>query len=215
MFRSVIDVTPDHGLISLRFRPMARPRSDEAREAAIEATVDVVLEHGVAGVTFEEVAARSGVAKSTLYRHFGTKQAMVVAAAMSCYAEQPTPDTGDLEQDLRDCFDKGRALEDERRLPDIMPALLAASERDEDLQVVVSRMHEEKRRPLLTVLKLAQLRGEIGMDVDLDVFVSMLIGPFVLKRVILREEITPELREAVIQTAATALRATASTPVLA
>ena len=189
---------------------MARPRSDEAREAAIAATVDVALEQGVTGVTFEEVAARSGVAKSTLYRHFGTKQAMVVAAAMSCYAEQPTPDTGDLEQDLREVFEKGRALEEARRLPDILRALLAASEQDEELQAIVNRMHAEKRRPLLTVLKLAQLRGEIGMDVDLEVFVSMLIGPFVLKRMVLREEITPELREAVIRTAVTALRATAS-----
>ena len=76
-------------------------------------------------------------------------------------------------------------------------------------------MHDEKRRPLLTVLKLAQLRGEIGRDVDLEVFVSMLIGPFVLKRLVLREEITPELREAVIRTAVTALRATAAAPVAA
>jgi AcrR family transcriptional regulator len=194
---------------------MARPRSDEAREAAIAATVDVALEHGVTGVTFEEVAARSGVAKSTLYRHFGTKKAMVVAAAMSCYAEQPTPDNGDLEQDLREVFDKGRALEEARRLPDILRVLLAASEHDDELQAIVNRMHAEKRRPLLTVLKLAQLRGEIGMDVDLEVFVSMLIGPFVLKRLVLREEVTPELREAVIRTAVTALRATAAAPAAA
>ena len=143
------------------------------------------------------------------------RAAMVVAAALSCYAEQPTPDNGDLEQDLREVFDKGRALEEARRLPDILRVLLAASEHDDELQAIVNRMHAEKRRPLLTVLKLAQLRGEIGMDVDLEVFVSMLIGPFVLKRLVLREEITPELREAVIRTAVTALRATAAAPAAA
>jgi AcrR family transcriptional regulator len=41
---------------------MARPRSEEAREAALEATVELVLERGVEGVTFEDVATRSGVA---------------------------------------------------------------------------------------------------------------------------------------------------------
>ncbi|MEQ1787759.1 MAG: helix-turn-helix domain-containing protein, partial [Acidimicrobiales bacterium] len=75
---------------------MARPRSEEARQAALDATVDLLLANGVEGVTFDDVAARSGVAKTTLYRHFGSKQAMVVTAASSCFVELATPDTGDL-----------------------------------------------------------------------------------------------------------------------
>src|SRR4051794_30547765 len=63
---------------------VARPRSEEAHRAAISATVEVLLESGVEGVTLEEVAARSGVAKSTLYRHFGSKEALVAVAARGC-----------------------------------------------------------------------------------------------------------------------------------
>ena len=55
---------------------MARPRSSVAHQAALDATVDVLLEAGAEGVTLEEVAARSGVARSTLYRHFGSKEAL-------------------------------------------------------------------------------------------------------------------------------------------
>src|SRR5262245_61300263 len=102
---------------------VARPRSEEARVAALDATLDLVLELGVDGVTFDEVAARSGVAKTTLYRHFGTKQAMLVAAASSCYVEHPTPDTGDLLEDLRRIFDKGNDAEEKHRIPDVMPRL--------------------------------------------------------------------------------------------
>jgi AcrR family transcriptional regulator len=189
---------------------MARPRSEEAREAALEATVDLVLDHGVAGVTFEDVAARSGVAKSTLYRHFGTKQAMVVAAAYSCFVEHPTPDTGDLADDLRIIFEKGKKVEEERRLPDILPALLSASVNDPELHQLVKAIHDERRRPIRTVLQLAQLRGEIGRDIDLEIALSMLIGPFVMRRIIDREEITPEFREAVITTAVAGLRTTAA-----
>ena len=84
-----------------------------------------------------------------------------------------------------------------------------------ELQKLVASMHEEKRRPIRTVLQLAQLRGEIGHDIDLEIALSMLIGPFVLKRMIDREEVTPEFREAVIRTAVAGLRAMAELEQLA
>jgi AcrR family transcriptional regulator len=189
---------------------VARPRSEEAREAALAATVDLVLALGVEGVTFEEVAARSGVAKTTLYRHFGTKQAMVAAAAGSCFVEITTPDTGDLAEDLRTIFDRFKHAEEERRLPDIMPALLTASASDPELHELVASMHEERRRPIRTALQLAQLRGEISRDLDLDIAVALLIGPFVQRRMIDRVEVTPEFRDAVLQSVVAGLRATAT-----
>ncbi len=191
---------------------MARPRSEEAREAALAATVDLVLSYGVEGVTFEEVAARSGVAKTTLYRHFGTKQAMVAAAAGSCFVEIATPDTGDLADDLRTIFDRFKDVEEDRRLPDIMPALLTASGSDPELHALVASMHEERRRPIRTVLQLAQLRGEISRDLDLDIALSLLIGPFVLRRMVDRGEVTPEFRDAVLESVVAGLRATATVP---
>ena len=187
---------------------MARPRSEEARQAALAATVDLVLDSGVEGVTFEEVAARSGVAKSTLYRHFGSKQAMVVEAATNCFVELATPDTGDLATDLRMIFDKSRNADDQRRVPDLMPALLAASDRDPDLHDLVREVLEERRRPIRTALRLAQLRGEIGRDLDLDLALALLIGPFTQKRVVDREEITPAFVDEVITHVVAALRAT-------
>lgn len=189
---------------------MARPRSEEARDAALAATVDVILSSGVEGVTFEEVAARSGVAKSTLYRHFGTKQAMVAAAAGSCYVEIATPDTGDLAEDLRTIFDRFQLIEEKRRLPDVMPALLTASSSDPELQELVTAMLEERRRPIRTVLQLAQLRGEITRDLDLDIALALLIGPFVQRRMIDRTEVTPEFRDAVLTSVVAGLRAMAT-----
>ncbi len=189
---------------------MGRPRSEQAREAALAATVELVLARGVEGVTFEEVACRSGVAKTTLYRHFGTKHAMVAAAAGSCVVEHPTPDTGDLETDLRTIFERFKVTEEERRLHDIMPALLTASGEDPELHALLVSMLEERRRPIRTVLRLAQLRGEIAADLDLDVALTMLIGPFVQRRTIDRLEITPEFTDAVLRSVVAGLRATAA-----
>jgi AcrR family transcriptional regulator len=177
---------------------MARPRSEEARQAALDATVDLLLANGVEGVTFDDVAARSGVAKTTLYRHFGTKQAMVVAAASSCLVELPTPDTGDLRRDLQLICDRWKETEEAHRVPDLIPVLLAASDRDPDLHALVVAMLAERRRPMRTVLQLAQLRGEIDPGLDLDLALTLLTGPFVQRRMVDREEITDEFRDAVL-----------------
>jgi AcrR family transcriptional regulator len=195
---------------------MARPRSEEARQAALDATVELMLAHGVDGVTFEEVAAISGVAKTTLYRHFGSKQAMVVAAASSCFEEMPTPDSGDLADDLRIIFDRWRADDspDAGRMHDLLPALVAAGERDPDLHDLVRSMLDERRRPIRTVLQLAQLRGEISAELDLEVMLSLLTGPFVQRKMLDHLEITDEFRDAVLEHVVAGLRATAHrTPV--
>jgi AcrR family transcriptional regulator len=188
---------------------MGRPRSEEARQAALTATVDLLLEHGIEAVAFEDVAARSGVAKSTLYRHFGSKHGMIAAAVRSTLVEAPTPDTGDLAADLTAIFVHAEQIDAEHRTGEVMAALLAASERDDELRRNLLAMREERRRPVRTVLQLAQLRGEISRDLDLEFAIALLIGPFVQRRLIDRVEVTREFRTAVIDHVVVALRALA------
>lgn len=188
---------------------MARPRSEEARRAALDATIELALANGIEAVTFEDVATRSGVAKTTLYRHFGSKQAMVVEAVKGCFVAQPTPDTGDLAQDLHLIFEKGKESDEEHHVPDLIPALVAAGDRDIELRTLVGQMLEERRRPIRTVLQLAQLRGEIGRDVDLDIALNLLIGPIIMRRVIDRQEVSPEFVHAVVDHVVAGLRASA------
>ena len=57
---------------------MGRPLSDEARERMLRAALEVVLEIGVPGFTIDEVARRSGVAKTTIYRHFDSRNDLLV-----------------------------------------------------------------------------------------------------------------------------------------
>jgi AcrR family transcriptional regulator len=192
---------------------MARPRSAEAHRAALDATVQVLLESGVEGVTLEEVAARSGVAKSTLYRHFGSKQALVVAAARGCVVEHPTPDTGSLSTDIDFLFERYEDAEEAHHIPSLLPMLIDASMRDPELQALVTEMLDERRRPLRTVLQLAQHRGEIRDDIDLDVAISMLVGPITHRLLFDRVEVTPEFKRTVFDTVITALRLPAPAPV--
>jgi AcrR family transcriptional regulator len=192
---------------------VARPRSEQAHRAAIDTTVEVLLESGVEGVTLDEVAARSGVAKSTLYRHFGSKEALIAKAARGCVTEHPTPDTGNLEDDLLFLFGRYEEADQMKRFPQLIPMLIDAGTRDPKMQEVVDEVILERRRPIYTVVKLAQLRGEISPDLDLDVAVATIVGPITYRRIVERREVTPEFKKQSLHCAVAALRSTADQPV--
>ncbi|WP_421118024.1 TetR/AcrR family transcriptional regulator [Aquihabitans daechungensis] len=188
---------------------MARPRSEQAHRSAIQTTVEVLLESGVDGVTFDEISSRSGVAKSTLYRHFGSKEALIALAARGCIVEHPTPDTGNLEDDLLFLFGRYDEADQVKPLPQMLPMLIDAGTRDPKMQEVVDDVINERRRPIHTVIKLAQMRGEVSPDLDLDAAVATIVGPLTYRRIVERKEVTHEFRHQVLRGAVAALRSTA------
>src|SRR5690348_11593173 len=78
-----------------------RPRSQEADRAILTATVELLAERGLAAMSIEEVAARAGVGKTTIYRRWPSKGLLALDAfVVSFRAEQPLPGTGSLRGDL-------------------------------------------------------------------------------------------------------------------
>ena len=191
---------------------MARPRSEQAHRAAIDATAALLLDAGVEGVSFEEVAKRSGVAKTTLYRHFESREGLIAAAAQRCVVVHPTPDTGSLADDLRFLYDCFAKAEEDEQVSDLLPLLIDAARRDQAIESIVGSILAERRRPILTVLRLAQLRGEISNDLDLDDALAIIIGPFNFRRLVEGRDVTPEFAETVLVATIAGLRATASVP---
>lgn len=169
----------------------------------------MLLESGVEGVTLDEVAARSGVAKSTLYRHFGSKEAMIAVAARGCVTEHPTPDTGNLEDDLMFLFGRYEEADQVKRFPQLIPMLIDAGTRDPKMQEIVDEVVNERSRPIYTVVKLAQMRGEVSPDLDLEVAVATIVGPLTYRRIVERKDVTAEFKAQSLRCAIAALRSTA------
>jgi len=80
-----------------------RPRSEQARLAILDATGELLLEHGLPGVSMDAVAERAGVSKATIYRWWPSKETLALEAVYRAWsaAEAPQPDTGSLRGDLR------------------------------------------------------------------------------------------------------------------
>ena len=56
------------------------PRTENARERILHTAYDLFAHHGIRAVGVDRIVAESGVAKTTLYRHFASKDDLVVAA---------------------------------------------------------------------------------------------------------------------------------------
>ncbi|MCS0636024.1 TetR/AcrR family transcriptional regulator [Streptomyces sp. LP05-1] len=85
-------------------RPARRPggRSARVRAAVHRAVTELVAERGYGNVTVGEVAARAGVADTSVYRRWGSLEALLTEVVMSWLTDQsPIPDTGSLRGDLR------------------------------------------------------------------------------------------------------------------
>jgi AcrR family transcriptional regulator len=162
-------------------RRPGRPRDARADRAILEATLDLVGEIGLAGLTVDAVAARAGVSKATIYRRWASKEALVLNAWQECVARTPAPDTGSLRGDLEaligslhDGIGSGTMLR-------VFPQMVAAARTNEELSEEYRRFVAERRRPMREVLRRARSRGEIAEDVDLDVVHDLLVGPLVYR----------------------------------
>src|SRR5258707_9557057 len=98
-------------------RRPGRPRSEQAEQAIIDATLDLFAEQGFEGVCVEAVAARAGVGKATIYRRWPNKEELLLAALGSMKSPIPELSGISVRDDLlarlpvraEDKLDPGRA----------------------------------------------------------------------------------------------------------
>jgi AcrR family transcriptional regulator len=175
-------------------------RSERARQAVLNATSDLVAEVGVERTTIDEIASRSGVAKTTIYRHFASKEVLVVEAVHACTSIPVVTDTGSLRDDLISCFSGTTKASYDGRLGDMMLSLMDAAQRDPELGRLVRAQTDQRRRVAGDVIRRAVARGDLPADVDVDLLVTLLAGPLVYTKIVRRLRVTDELVAAVVDT---------------
>src|SRR5215475_466986 len=82
-----------------------RPRDPALEAAILDATQDLLIEHGFAATTVEAVARAAGTGKAAVYRRWPAKIDLVVAAVQALQSPPSVPDTGTLRGDLLACAD--------------------------------------------------------------------------------------------------------------
>ncbi len=176
-----------------RVEQVPDPRVIRTRAAVVDTAADLLIEGGVAAVTIEAVVRRSGVARSTIYRHWPTRGDVVTAAFT--HLMPPTheaPEHGDLRQRLRAVvLPKANEMSSHRYVA-LVPSLLNEAARDPELRKVHERFVHLQQAPLARVLTDAIDAGELPEDLDVDEACAELLGPVLFQRIIIGQPIRPE-----------------------
>jgi AcrR family transcriptional regulator len=178
-------------------RGPGRPRDARHDQAILEATLELLQEHGYRGVTIEGVAARAGVGRPTIYRRWPSKPAIVVAALVqSARLAVPMQDTGSLRRDLI-AFQRHQVelmnAPDSRR---VTAGLVADLVDDPELAgTYVSQYLAPRRAQVWQLLQRGIDRGELGADVDLAFAYDLLVGPLFMRAVVWGQPLEPDAAE--------------------
>jgi AcrR family transcriptional regulator len=176
------------------------PRVVLSRERVLTATLDLLTEAGLGGLTVDDVSKRSGVAKTTIYRHWSNRNALIVDACLRMTdGDDEPPDTGSLEGDVKAILTNLAELLVTARWSSILPSIVDAAERDPEIAEVHSRLQRWHAAPLRAALERAALRGEIPPEADLSAIAAALRGPLYFRRWFSREPINESFVDLIVQ----------------
>ena len=184
---------------------MARPRSEEARRGLIDATLAIIATDGVNAVTADAVVAASGVAKTTLYRHFGTTDALVFAAVDDSVATQEPPDTGSLRGDLEVIHRHHLEVASAVRTRELFTWMIARSLESFEHRQRFRSVRAQPRGSTTIALRRAIERGELPAELDLDLALHLIQGPLISQRIVDDREVSDEELEAILDATLLAL----------
>ena len=158
-------------------RRRGRPRSAQAERAILAAALDLIAERGPEGLGIEQVAARAGVGKATIYRRWPGKEDMLLDAIGSLGSDLPVPQGRSVRADLVALLDAFcREAADPRR------ARLFALLQGEGLRYprLLARYTEAVLQPrqavVASVLRRGLATGELRENTDIEAATFLLNG---------------------------------------
>jgi AcrR family transcriptional regulator len=158
-------------------RRPGRPRSERAEQAIIDATIEAIGENGIDGVRCEDVAARAGVGKATLYRRWPGKEDLLIAAFAAVRRQLPEPGGQSVREDLIALLSVIAADADDPRYAQQYALLHGAGDRYPRLVAGYrERIIEPRREAVRAVLRRGVAEGELRPDTDIEVAMLMLTG---------------------------------------
>ena len=170
------------------------PRIARSRAKVIEAARQLLVEHGPRGVTVDAVSERSGVAKSTMYRHWDSRNELLVELVHRCMPELNDPDLGlGFEACLRAYVDEvALALADDSYSL-TLAALVPLRRQVPELTAAVETERADKLDTLEDILALGRQEGVVGDDIDADRLTALIFGPLLFEATFARR---PDVSEA-------------------
>lgn len=175
-------------------------RVEKSKKAVLAATYELLTKSGFGGVSVDEVSRLSGVAKTTIYRHWPSRESLLLDACSQLSTRPPIPDTGNLRTDL-ETLAAGAAVRLQQPWATVLPSIIDAGERDKELAKLQSQIHAQMRGAFVAVVERGQERGELPRSQDARELVASIIGPILYRRFFSREPLDEGFAKRVVERA--------------
>ena len=157
----------------------------------LDAALALLVERGYGEVTIEAVAARSGVAKSTIYRHWPSRHELINDAFTELKPTLPVPTEGDVRERLVAVLELLATNVAASQWSACLPSLIDAAERDPRARELKNRLATNGRQTIAALLAEGVSDGELPADLDPDLMAEALAGPIILRRLMSADPLEP------------------------
>jgi AcrR family transcriptional regulator len=181
-------------------RRSGRPRSARAEREILQAALELLAEGGVGRLTVEGVAARAGVAKTTVYRRYRSKYDLGLAVLIDLVDEMgAVPDVGDARRELLVFVEGAVRVLSGTLMGRIMQGLVSDLAADPGLaKAFRAGAVARRQRALAEILARAVARGDLRSDTDPELAYELLLGPVYYRLMLSGRPLDPGLPERVV-----------------
>jgi AcrR family transcriptional regulator len=188
-----------------------RPRSEEAHQAILDATLELLVEVGFSALTVEGVASRAGVGKATIYRRWPSKLPLVVEAFRRLPSFEEV-DTGNVENDLKQMLTSYLETFISTPLATVLPSLAGERAHNPELSELFDPVSRERRQPLVRALERGVARGELPSSLDVELAADVVVGPIAVCLFFKGGKVTPRMVGPIVDLALRGLQAPTERP---
>jgi AcrR family transcriptional regulator len=169
------------------------------RAAVLRTATDLLVEGGPSAVTIDAIVARSGVAKSTIYRHWESRDDILVAVIEHCAPDLVTPDPAlGFEHGLRDLMGQFCRALTNPEWARVVPALLLLKTHQEGFADLEERLGDHQDDMLSAIVAQGIAEGALEVGADIEQIAAQLIGPLVFAHLTGRPPLSEEFAQRLV-----------------
>jgi AcrR family transcriptional regulator len=176
------------------------PRIERSRQVVRQAVLEELAEVGYGALTIEAVARRAGVGKSTIYRHWPDRVALIAEAFEHAHHEMvPDVELGSARERVIRLLVHVAAVASNPLYSRCIPALVEGAERDLRLREFHHRYSAVRRDELTAVIASGIENGEFNSTLDAPDVAIALLGVIFYRRLMMPEPVEASSVESLVE----------------
>ena len=175
-------------------------RIARTRAAVLRSATELLVQGGPSAVTIDAIVAHSGVAKSTIYRHWESRDDVLVDVIETCAPTLETPDPAlGFEHAVRAVVDQAYTALNDPEWARVIPALLLLKAHQSEIADLEERIGKHQDQTFETIIAIGVSEGRFPADADIEELAAQLIGPLVFAHLTGRPRVTKSFAKRVVE----------------